>query len=60
MLPNYNFSDKVAIDIGSGSGLFSLAFKNLGAKRVLSFDYDEDSVACTKSLREKYYAKLDE
>ena len=36
------------IDVGSGSGLFSLAAKRLGAARVHSFDYDADSVACTR------------
>ena len=32
------------LDIGSGSGLFSLAARRLGA-RVHSFDYDPQSVA---------------
>jgi 2-polyprenyl-6-hydroxyphenyl methylase/3-demethylubiquinone-9 3-methyltransferase len=38
------------LDVGCGSGLFSLAARQLGA-RVLSFDYDLDSVRCTESLR---------
>ena len=41
------------LDIGSGSGLFSLAAHRLGAL-VTSFDYDVDSVECKKILREKY------
>jgi 2-polyprenyl-3-methyl-5-hydroxy-6-metoxy-1,4-benzoquinol methylase len=41
------------LDIGSGSGLSSLAAHRLGAT-VHSFDYDPDSVACTKALREKF------
>ncbi len=41
------------LDIGSGSGLFSLAARRLGA-RVHSFDYDPESVACTAELRERY------
>lgn len=41
-------------DIGSGSGLFSLAARRLGA-RVTSLDYDPDSVACTAALRSRYY-----
>lgn len=45
--------DKTFLDIGSGSGLFSLAAHRLGAK-VFSFDYDEDAVNCTKYLKEKY------
>ena len=41
------------LDIGSGSGLSSLAAWRLGAD-VLSFDYDPDSVACTAELRRRY------
>ncbi len=42
------------LDIGSGSGLFSLAARRLGAY-VHSFDYDEQSVLCTQELRRCYY-----
>ena len=42
------------LDIGSGSGLFSLAARRLGA-RVHSFDYDANSVACTRTLRERFF-----
>lgn len=41
------------LDAGSGSGLFSLAARRLGA-RVHSFDYDPASVACTTELRRRY------
>jgi 2-polyprenyl-3-methyl-5-hydroxy-6-metoxy-1,4-benzoquinol methylase len=41
------------LDAGSGSGLFSLAARRLGAS-VHSFDYDPQSVACTRALRERY------
>ena len=44
------------LDIGSGSGLFSLAARRLGAE-VYSFDYDKDSVACTQYLKETYFPK---
>jgi 2-polyprenyl-6-hydroxyphenyl methylase/3-demethylubiquinone-9 3-methyltransferase len=43
------------LDIGCGSGLFSLAARRLGAS-VRSFDYDEDSVACCEELRRRYFA----
>ncbi|MDO9091977.1 MAG: class I SAM-dependent methyltransferase [Rubrivivax sp.] len=42
------------VDIGSGSGLFSLAARRLGAQ-VHSFDYDAQSVACTRELRRRYF-----
>jgi 2-polyprenyl-6-hydroxyphenyl methylase/3-demethylubiquinone-9 3-methyltransferase len=41
------------LDIGSGSGLSSLAARRLGAT-VTSFDYDGQSVACTEELRRRY------
>jgi SAM-dependent methyltransferase len=43
------------LDVGSGSGLFSLAARRMGAA-VQSFDYDPASVACTAELRQRYYA----
>mgnify|MGYP006283399409 CR=1 FL=1 len=49
---------KSFLDIGCGSGLFSLAARNLGAN-VLSFDYDKDSVACTEFLKNKYYPQTE-
>jgi 2-polyprenyl-3-methyl-5-hydroxy-6-metoxy-1,4-benzoquinol methylase len=42
------------LDVGSGSGLFSLVARRLGAT-VTSFDYDPQSVACTTELRRRYY-----
>lgn len=42
------------LDIGSGSGLSSLAARRLGA-RVISFDFDPHSVACTRELRRRYF-----
>jgi 2-polyprenyl-3-methyl-5-hydroxy-6-metoxy-1,4-benzoquinol methylase len=41
------------LDAGSGSGLSSLAARRLGAT-VYSFDYDPQSVACTKELKRRY------
>lgn len=42
------------LDIGSGSGLYSLAARRLGA-RVHSLDYDPHSVACTAELKRRYF-----
>ncbi len=44
---------KTFLDIGCGSGLFSLAAYNLGAARVVSFDIDPFSVQCCRYLREQ-------
>ena len=44
---------KTVLDIGSGSGVHSLAFHLLGAKQVYSFDYDKNSVSATRTLWEK-------
>jgi 2-polyprenyl-6-hydroxyphenyl methylase/3-demethylubiquinone-9 3-methyltransferase len=53
MLKVSTLRDRTFLDIGSGSGLFSLAARRLGA-RVHSFDYDKRSVACTLELKRRY------
>ena len=54
MLETESLAGKSFLDIGSGSGLFSLAARRLGA-RVHSFDYDPQSVACALELRRRYF-----
>lgn len=49
-----SLAGKKVLDVGAGSGLFSLAAKNLEAE-VFSFDYDADSVECVQYLKEKFY-----
>ena len=41
------------LDVGSGSGLFSLAARRLGA-RVFSFDFDPTAVGCARELKRRY------
>lgn len=53
MLGSVDLTGKTFLDIGSGSGLMSLAAYRMGAT-VESFDYDVDSVECTRYLRERY------
>jgi len=50
-----DLSGRSFLDIGSGSGLFSLAAVRLGADPVVSFDYDTFSAACCKELKNRYY-----
>jgi len=48
---------KTFLDIGSGSGLFSLAAVRLGAARVHSFDLDRQSVNASCELKRRYAPK---
>ena len=45
---------KSFLDIGCGSGLFSLAARKLGA-HVISLDFDPQSVECTAHLRDRFF-----
>jgi 2-polyprenyl-6-hydroxyphenyl methylase/3-demethylubiquinone-9 3-methyltransferase len=54
MLEVKSLQGKRFLDIGSGSGLFSLAARRLGAT-VHSFDYDPQSVACTRELKRRHF-----
>ena len=58
MLEVESLEGKTFLDIGSGSGLFSLVARQLGAT-VHSFDYDPQSVACTQELKRRYFPNDD-
>ena len=58
MLEVDSLAGKTFLDIGSGSGLFSLAARRLGAK-VHSFDFDPKSVFCTRELKKNYFQNDD-
>jgi 2-polyprenyl-3-methyl-5-hydroxy-6-metoxy-1,4-benzoquinol methylase len=55
MLELEDLRGKSFLDVGCGSGLFSLAAMRLGASRVHSFDYDPRSVACALELKRRYF-----
>lgn len=48
-----DLTGRTFLDIGCGSGLFSLAALRMGA-RVTSFDYDPDSVRTAEKVREEF------
>lgn len=54
MLGVDHLQGKRFLDAGSGSGLFSLSARRLGAQ-VHSFDFDPASVACTRELKRRYF-----
>jgi SAM-dependent methyltransferase len=49
-----SLENRTFLDAGSGSGLMSLAARRLGA-RVHSFDYSAESVACTQTLKDRFF-----
>ena len=53
LLDGMSLAGKTFLDIGSGSGLSSLA-AHLAGGTVTSFDYDQQSVACTETLRARF------
>ena len=54
MLGTDRLTERRFLDLGCGSGLFSLAARRLGA-RVYSVDFDPHSVACASELRRRYF-----
>lgn len=59
MLQIDDLNGKSFLDIGCGSGLFSLAAMRLGAVKVHSFDFDPQSVACALELKSIYFPDVE-
>lgn len=55
MLGVESLAGRTVVDVGSGSGLFSLAAMRLGAARVHSFDFDPNSVGCGLTLKSRFF-----
>jgi 2-polyprenyl-3-methyl-5-hydroxy-6-metoxy-1,4-benzoquinol methylase len=56
MLGVADLRGKRFLDVGCGSGLFSLAARRLGAS-VVSCDFDPQSVACAQELRRRFFSR---
>lgn len=54
-----SIQNKSFIDVGCGSGVHSLAAKNLGVANILSVDIDQDSVDCCLSLKDQFGQEAD-
>jgi 2-polyprenyl-6-hydroxyphenyl methylase/3-demethylubiquinone-9 3-methyltransferase len=59
MLDVQSLEGRSFLDVGCGSGLSSLAAVRLGASRVFSFDYDAESLAATKELKQRFAPDAD-
>lgn len=51
---DFSFDGKTFIDIGCGSGLFSLSAGILGCRKVISIDVDSESLRATHLLKAKF------
>jgi len=49
-----NLKKKSFLDIGCGSGIFSLAAKKIGAKKVFGFDISQNSIEAAHFNKEKF------
>lgn len=59
-LPKEEYKEKILIDIGCGSGIFSFNALRMGCKKVISFDVDPRSVEATRLTKEKFGNLLSE
>jgi 2-polyprenyl-3-methyl-5-hydroxy-6-metoxy-1,4-benzoquinol methylase len=59
MLGVESLDGRTFLDVGCGSGLSSLAAARLGARPVVSFDYDGNSVQAAIALRARFAADAD-
>lgn len=58
MIPIKDLTNKTFLDMGCGSGIFSLAAKRLNAQ-VYSVDFDPASVGCANHLKEKFFPEAE-
>lgn len=54
LLDGFDIKGKTFLDIGCGSGIFSLAAKELGAKEVAGFDVLKDSIEASQENKKRF------
>ena len=59
LLGTESLENESFLDAGCGSGINSLAAQNLGARRIHSFDYDDNSVKATQALSSRSLADIE-
>lgn len=59
MLGIKDLAGRTFLDVGCGSGLFSLAAARLGARRIHSFDFDPESVESARALKARFLPEAD-
>lgn len=52
------YKGKTFIDVGCGSGIFSVSALRMGCKEVNSFDYDALSIQATETMKKKFSALI--
>lgn len=53
-IPSSQYTGKTFLDVGSGSGIFSLAAARLNCRKIVSFDVDPLSVEATRTVQERF------
>lgn len=51
---DFTFHNKTFIDVGCGSGIFSLCAAMLGCKHIVSLDVDSKSIEATRMIQKKF------
>lgn len=59
LLGSHSLTGRTFLDVGSGSGIHSLAALSMGCSRVLAIDLDPQSVATTEATLEAYSRSSD-
>ena len=54
-----DIDDKIIVDLGCGTGIFSIGVAILGAKKIIGFDVDKESIQLAKKHAEQNTLEID-